>query len=648
MHKTSEKTFEKQVIEAYKRFSWNKLHLRKDGALDSHKKKENLALYARLKRDYPGACPTFEYFKFMARAKIFYHDPVDTFLNSYVCPICKARPIIGMTNAGRNGNYKGKTCRSVECATELRKRTNLEKGGSTCALHRKDVKPKVEASFQKNWGVKYAGQSEEIRKKWQRTNEKKTGHKFQFQNPEVQKKVHNTWEHKSEQELRDIYRRRGKTLASPESQRLRYNTLKVNGTFNTSSDEEIIYGLLSLIYKKVDRQYKDEELYPFPCDFYIPKTKHFIEYQGYFTHGKEPYTGTDEQKEIVRKWKKKEGRLYKVGVRVWTKKDPLKRKTARDNDLNWSEFFNMQEFLDWFIKERNRKVISSLKSFLRKNNIPFSYSKKKRLFKITDTYFIQVVIPEANSMKIPSIGVGEVHKSYYHDKQKSYESKGIFCNFIRTYEWLDARKRKILKSNILHSVGKTPTVVYARDCEVVKLENKKTKQFQLDNCFYGYRKSSNLCLGLKLKKDKGDLHKGDLVEIMTFGLNYFGHKGKTEVHRVGTLNGCQVVGGMSRLLNHFFKETGKKELVYYLDWCHHSGMSLTEDKGFFLQKTAPSFHNYFLNTMEMVGRRPSSHAEMMRNIASKKAISVPIVGTKTYIIKNTQRVKIERGEEKPQ
>ena len=30
------------------------------------------------------------------------------------------------------------------------------------------------------------------------------------------------------------------------------------------------------------------------------------------------------------------------------KKDPLKRKTAKENNLNWIEFFSMKEFENWY------------------------------------------------------------------------------------------------------------------------------------------------------------------------------------------------------------------------------------------------------------------------------------------------------------
>jgi len=39
-------------------------------------------------------------------------------------------------------------------------------------------------------------------------------------------------------------------------------------------------------------------------------------------------------------------RFYEIAINVWTVRDPLKRETARKNNLNWLEFFTLDEFLD--------------------------------------------------------------------------------------------------------------------------------------------------------------------------------------------------------------------------------------------------------------------------------------------------------------
>lgn len=125
------------------------------------------------------------------------------------------------------------------------------------------------------------------------------------------------------------------------------NTKRKNNSFNTSKPEEEIYKLLCEKYEEVRRQYKSEK-YPFACDFYIPVIDTYIEYQGFWTHGKEPYIGNDKQNEKLKLWESKDTPQYKKAIKDWTIRDVLKRKTAKDNGLNWIEFFNINEFMEWF------------------------------------------------------------------------------------------------------------------------------------------------------------------------------------------------------------------------------------------------------------------------------------------------------------
>lgn len=125
------------------------------------------------------------------------------------------------------------------------------------------------------------------------------------------------------------------------------NTRKQHNTFNTSKPEEEIYNLLCKKYKEIKRQYKSD-LYPFACDFYIPEIDTYIEYQGWWGHGNEPFNKNNpKHQEKIKLWESKKSSQYKSAIIQWTKKDIEKRKTAKDNNLNWIEFFNINEFKKW-------------------------------------------------------------------------------------------------------------------------------------------------------------------------------------------------------------------------------------------------------------------------------------------------------------
>ena len=51
----------------------------------------------------------------------------------------------------------------------------------------------------------------------------------------------------------------------------------------------------------------------------------------------------------LKKWEEKSqnSNFYKKAVEVWTVRDVKKRNTAKQNNLNYLEFFNMKQFNDW-------------------------------------------------------------------------------------------------------------------------------------------------------------------------------------------------------------------------------------------------------------------------------------------------------------
>lgn len=124
-----------------------------------------------------------------------------------------------------------------------------------------------------------------------------------------------------------------------------WETKKIRGTFGGphSQQENRIYEVLCKKYGKdnIERQYKDDERYPFYCDFYVKPLDLFIEYQGYFTHGTEPYDkDCIEHQNIVEELKREN---HFGAIETWTIKDVEKRNTAKKNNLNYVEFFTLKE-----------------------------------------------------------------------------------------------------------------------------------------------------------------------------------------------------------------------------------------------------------------------------------------------------------------
>lgn len=196
------------------------------------------------------------------------------------------------------------------------KETNRKKFGSDWYLQTDDYKRKTKETLEQ-YGVTNVFQLKAVKDKIKQTNLERYGVEHNMQNKEVRNKV-------------DITKRK-------------------NGTFNTSKPEQEIKRLLEEKFPNVQYQYKSEK-YPFNCDFYIPELDLYIEFQGTWTHGKHPFSESVEDLETVNKWKTESitSEFYKNAIEVWTIKDVEKRKIALQNNINWLEFFALEDFMNWY------------------------------------------------------------------------------------------------------------------------------------------------------------------------------------------------------------------------------------------------------------------------------------------------------------
>ena len=137
-------------------------------------------------------------------------------------------------------------------------------------------------------------------------------------------------------------------MAKPEVRAKQHATMKRNGSYGKSKVEDRYFLKLEEQYGKgnVERQKPYGPGNKWAADFYIPLIDKFIEVQGNWTHGGEPFDANNSlHQEILQKWKKKaESSLYyQIAVQVWTVTDPEKRKWAKDNNLDWEEIFSKRQ-----------------------------------------------------------------------------------------------------------------------------------------------------------------------------------------------------------------------------------------------------------------------------------------------------------------
>lgn len=232
----------------------------------------------------------------------------------------------------------------------MKNKNVVDKGKETCrnkygvvrASLLKEYQDKVKETNMKRYGVEVPLQNREINKKWHETCYVNFGTYSPLANKEIYDKAEETTYKKYGVYCVFNTKENREKLLSEKTKQKRYETLRRNHTFNTSKIEEIIYEELIDIYGKNDilREYKDKDRYPYRCDFYIKSLDLFIEVQGYYTHGKEPYNPNSIKHQIlVQKYKERYGPNCQA-ITIWTIKDVEKRNKAKENNLKYLEIFH--------------------------------------------------------------------------------------------------------------------------------------------------------------------------------------------------------------------------------------------------------------------------------------------------------------------
>lgn len=276
------------------------------------------------------------------------------------------------------------------------KQTNLERFGETSYSKTEECKEKIKATVRERYGYDFAGQVPEFQEKQRQTSLKKYGKEHYFGTEEFKENLikHNQEKYgvdyftqtkefieKCKQTCLAHFGTEFYTQTEESKERFKQTclkkygvdnpkkldkfcrkaveTAKANNSFNTSKFETKINELLTKKFQHVIREYYTDERYPFRCDFYVPERDLFIEIQGHPSHGKHPFDPyNDDDMALLNRWFDKAEEINKVTNKkknqylsyayIWAVRDPLKRQTAKENNLNWLEFFNMQEFMDWY------------------------------------------------------------------------------------------------------------------------------------------------------------------------------------------------------------------------------------------------------------------------------------------------------------
>lgn len=237
------------------------------------------------------------------------------------------------------------------------KSTKLEKYGDENYNNR-------EQYFQtcmETYGVHHYSQTEEFIDKIKSTNMQKYGVEWLLKNPEIKTKIFTTIQEryngigfaseelnrKTQDTINELYgnpvwvktddfKHRCNEIVSKQHQ-----TKRERKSFHSTKLEDEIAKYLIENNINFISQYESPE-YPFLCDFYFPDYDLYVEIQGYWCHCNHPFDENDEDDMVkLEMWKEKSNsNQYTNAIYVWTISDPLKRRTAKENNLNYLEIFS--------------------------------------------------------------------------------------------------------------------------------------------------------------------------------------------------------------------------------------------------------------------------------------------------------------------
>jgi len=148
-------------------------------------------------------------------------------------------------------------------------------------------------------------------------------------------------------------------------------------------------------------------------------------------------------------------------------------------------------------------------------------------------------------------------KNYHKEKSDLCKEKGIQLFHVWEDDW--NYKQEIVKSIILHKIGKTKNKIFGRKTEIKEVnDNKLVRTFLNENHIQGFVGSS-IKLGL--------FYNNELVSLMCFKHNIR----ETELVRFCNKINYNVVGGSSKLFNYFIKNYNFNKIKTFADRSYSNG-----------------------------------------------------------------------------
>lgn len=231
------------------------------------------------------------------------------------------------------------------------KANNKKEYGVEWVFQRPEIQQKSVDTFIERYGIRHYTNPEKAKQTIKENNLEKYGVEHTFQRQDVkQKSIETCIERYGKQDLTNITNHAQLDCVKTKI----IETKRKNKSFNTSVIEEDFTEYLNKNCVNYKRQYKSKE-YPYACDFYFPDNNLYLEIQAMWTHGEHPFNpNSKEDQSTLQEWKSKNNKFYNCAIETWTKRDVLKRETAKKNNLNYLEVFTTN--INVLINEYKRAI----------------------------------------------------------------------------------------------------------------------------------------------------------------------------------------------------------------------------------------------------------------------------------------------------
>ncbi|MCB0496007.1 MAG: hypothetical protein KDC79_07710 [Cyclobacteriaceae bacterium] len=155
-----------------------------------------------------------------------------------------------------------------------------------------------------------------------------------------------------------------------------------------------------------------------------------------------------------------------------------------------------------------------------------------------------------------------------------YKLKEVKCpetdHKVHVWEDLWRHKRPVMESRIMSLLGRTKRI-HARETKVIKLIKPQLRKFLEEN---------HLSVPVTGKHKYGLVYRNELVAVALFSASCPVHRSDEvynshELIRFCNKNNITVVGGLSKLIEHFIKEHNPDDIMSYADLDWSKGKSYT-------------------------------------------------------------------------